>query len=143
MSIREIFAKQGESAFRQMETEHLLEVLRLKDHVISLGGGAILAEQNRRAIKTTGHTVVYLSAEPEVLHVRIIADPATAAQRPGLTHLGGSVDEVRSLLAHRQPLYRELKHIELDVNSAPTDTLVAQLKALLLASSNKQPTTDN
>jgi shikimate kinase len=143
MSIRDIFAKHGEPGFRQMETDHLLEMLRLEDHVISLGGGAVLAEQNRRAIKIAGHTVVYLSAEPEVLHRRIIADPATAAQRPGLTHLGGSVEEVRALLAHRQPLYRELKHIELDVNSAPTDTLIAQLKTLLLSSNTKQLTTDN
>jgi shikimate kinase len=131
MSIREIFAKQGEAGFRQMETQLLLEILQLKNHVISLGGGAILAEQNRQAIKSAGHTVVYLRAEPEVLHRRIIADPATAAQRPGLTHLAGNIDEVRQLLAYREPLYREVKNIELDVNSAPTEVLVAQLRLLL------------
>jgi shikimate kinase len=131
MSIREIFATQGEGGFRQMETQQLQGILQLKNHVISLGGGAILAEQNRQAIKSAGHVVIYLRAEPEVLHRRIIADPATAAQRPGLTHLGGSIDEVRQLLAYREPLYREVKNIELDVNSAPTEVLVAQLRSLL------------
>jgi len=131
MSIREIFSRHGEPAFRQMETEQLLEILRLNNHVISLGGGAVLAEPNRRAIQSAGHMVVYLRAEPEELHRRIAADPATAAQRPGLTHLGGSIDEVRQLLAYREPLYQEIKNIELDVNSAPTEVLVAQLRALL------------
>src|ERR1039458_30229 len=86
MSIREIFARHGEPTFRQMETERLLEVVQLQNHVISLGGGVVLAEQNRRATNSAGHTLVYLRADPEVLHRRIVADPATTAQRPGLTH---------------------------------------------------------
>lgn len=131
MSIREIFTRHGETGFRKMETQHLLDVVQLQSHVISLGGGAVLAEENRRAINSSKHHVVYLKATPEELHRRIVADPATAAQRPGLTHLGGSVDEVRTLLSKRESLYQELKTIELDVNSLPTDALVVQLHALL------------
>jgi shikimate kinase len=131
MSIRDIFSQHGESGFREIETERLLEVLRLKDHVISLGGGAVLAEENRRAIKAFDHDVVYLKATPEVLHQRIITDPATAASRPGLTPLGGSVEEVRALLALREPLYQELGKFELDVNTAHTDILITQLQELL------------
>jgi shikimate kinase len=131
MSIREIFAHHGESGFRKLETAHLLDVVRLQDHVLSLGGGAVLAEENRWAIKASEHVVVYLKADAETLHRRIVADPATAASRPGLTHLGGNVDEVRTLLAQREPLYQELKHIELDVNTTTTDTLITELKALL------------
>ena len=131
MSIREIFEKHGEPGFRKLESEHLPKVLRLQNHIISLGGGAVLAEENRREIKSAKHHVVYLKATPDELHRRIIADPATSSQRPGLTHLGGSVDEVRVLLAQREPLYQELKTIELDVNFLPTEMLVAQLQSLL------------
>jgi shikimate kinase len=131
MPIRDIFAQHGESGFRKMETQHLLDVIQLQNHVISLGGGAVLADENRLAIRSTNHHVVYLKATPEELHRRILADPATAAQRPGLTHLGGSVDEVRTLLAKRESLYQELKTIELDVNSLPADALVDRLQALL------------
>jgi shikimate kinase len=131
ISIRDIFARDGESGFRKMETQHLLGVIQLQNHVISLGGGAVLADENRRAIQAAKHHVVYLKATPEELHRRIAADPATAAQRPGLTHLGGSVDEVRDLLAKRESLYQELKTIELDVNSLPAEALVIQLQSLL------------
>jgi shikimate kinase len=95
--------------------------------VISLGGGAILAEANRRVIADSGHPVVYLKAEAEELHRRIVADPATAEQRPGLTYLGGSVEEVRQLLARRESLYQEVKTIQLEADKS-TDELIEQLK---------------
>jgi shikimate kinase len=127
-TIKQIFEESGESAFRELESQHLAEVVVLKDHVISLGGGAILAEKNRRLVVGSGHPVVYLKAEPEELHRRIVADPATAAQRPGLTYLGGSVEEVRALLARREALYQEVKTVELDA-AGSTDALVEQLKS--------------
>ncbi len=127
MSITEIFQQHGEAGFRQWETGQLFEVLLLRNHIISLGGGAVLAEENRHAIIKSRHLVIYLKASAEELHRRIIADPATAAQRPGLTHLGGSVEEVRELLAKREPIYQQVKTIELDVNSAPIKDLVKQL----------------
>jgi shikimate kinase len=129
MSIRDIFQQHGESVFRKWETEHLLEILPLDHHVISLGGGAVLAEENRRAIAKAGHVVIYLKATPEELHRRIAADPATAAQRPGLTRLGGTVEEVRELLAQREPIYQQVKTIQFDVTSTPADQLITQLLA--------------
>ena len=126
--IKEIFQNQGESGFRQWETKLLAELLLLKDHVISLGGGAVLAEENRNAIRQARHLIIYLKATPEELHRRIVADPATAAQRPGLTHLGGSIEEVRELLAKREPIYQQMKTIELDVSSAAVEELVRQLR---------------
>ena len=49
---------------------------------------------------------VWLKASPETLWERIVADTTTAARRPNLT-AGGGLDEVKSLLAKREPLYRE------------------------------------
>ena len=126
-SIRDIFTDEGEAGFRKRETQALRNVLEKVDHVISLGGGAVLAEQNRLAIKGSGHTVVYLRAGAEELHRRINADPTTAAQRPSLTKLGGSVEEVRSLLQQREPIYQQLKTTELNVESNDLPTLVWQL----------------
>ncbi len=131
MSIREIFARHGEAGFRRLETELLGEVIQLKDHVISLGGGAVLAEQNRLAISTAGHAVVYLRAAPEELHRRIVADPVTASQRPSLTRLAGTLEEIRELLAQREPIYQKMKTHELDVNSSDIEQLVMQLKQTL------------
>jgi shikimate kinase len=129
MSIRQIFEKHGEAHFRRLETEHLLALLRLKKHVISLGGGAVLADENRHAITNSGHSVVYLRADAEELHRRILADPITAEQRPGLTHLGGNIDEIRTLLAAREPIYEQLKTVELNVHRK---TILHLLEELLI-----------
>src|SRR6185436_8394699 len=59
-TIREIFEKQGEKAFRDLESTIVRDTLMLQEHVISLGGGALLREENRAALKASGHKVVYL-----------------------------------------------------------------------------------
>jgi shikimate kinase len=124
-SIKEIFETQGEADFRELEAQVVAEVCNLQDHVIALGGGAVLREENRKAIKAAGLKVIYLRCEAEELHKRIHADPATAATRPPLTHLGGSVEEIRALLAEREPVYRSVMTGELDVtNLSPQDAVV-------------------
>jgi shikimate kinase len=124
-NIREIFEAQGEEGFRDLEAEAVAEACKLTDHVIALGGGAVLREENRRAIKDAGLKVIYLRCEAEELHRRIHADPATAATRPSLTHLGGSIEEIRKLLAEREPVYRSVMTGELDItNLSPQDAVV-------------------
>jgi shikimate kinase len=58
----------------------------------------------RREMKAAG-PVVWLQASVGVLAARIEADPATAERRPDLA--GGGSGEIASLLAVREPLYRE------------------------------------
>src|SRR6187455_560447 len=92
-SIKAIFEEDGEPRFRELEAQAVREVCQLKENVISLGGGAILRDDNRSAIKASGHKVIYLRCEAPELHKRINADPQTAESRPSLTHLGGSIEE--------------------------------------------------
>ena len=130
-SIREIFQQHGEPYFRSVETTNLLEALQLKNHVISLGGGAVLAEENRNAIAVAGHPVVYLKADAAELHRRILADSITAEQRPSLTPLGGSVEEIRRLLETREPIYQAVKSAELNVQDKTIDEVVGELMRCL------------
>jgi shikimate kinase len=124
-SIREIFEGEGEVGFRDRESAVVRELAMLADHVVALGGGAVLREENRDAIRDGGHKVIYLRCEPEELQKRIHADPQTAAARPALTSLGGGIDEVRRLLAVREPIYRACMTAELDVTSlSPEDATV-------------------
>src|SRR4051812_10975902 len=95
-SIKDIFAQDGEPAFRDIEAAVVAEVCALNDHVIALGGGAVLREDNRAKIKGGGHKVIYMRCEPAVLYERIAADPTTGASRPNLTAAGG-LDEVTQL----------------------------------------------
>ncbi len=123
-SIREIFEQDGEAAFRDLESQVVRDVCPLQEHVISLGGGALGREENRAALKASGHKVVYLKCDPEVLHRRISEDPQSAADRPNLTAEGG-LEEVKALHEAREPIYRAAMTAELDVTHLePPDAVV-------------------
>ena len=130
-SIREIFEQDGESTFRDLEQAIVEELCRSTGQIVSLGGGAILREANRKAIRASSLKCVYLHCEPSVLHQRIHADPATAANRPALTHLGGGEDEIRKLLEIREPLYREVMDAEIDVTNLTPDEAIVFLTRLI------------
>jgi shikimate kinase len=135
-SIQQIFTESGEEAFRDLESAVVADLAVRDQHVIALGGGAILREQNRRAMAGRG-IVVWLQASPETLAARIAADPATAERRPNLTQDGG-LAEIRSLLDQRTPLYRQCADLALDAERlAPAD--LAREIARFLAQQNAQP----
>jgi shikimate kinase len=123
-NIKQIFESQGEAGFRELEVQAVAEACKLQDHVIALGGGAVLREENRKAIKDAKLKVIYLRCEPAELLKRIQADPATAATRPSLTQLGGGIEEMRKLLEEREPIYRSVMTGELDVTHlSPQDSV--------------------
>ncbi len=84
MKITEIFAREGESGFRKRERA-VLEALPSQRSVIALGGGAVVAEDNRRVLAEKG-VLVWLDARPETLVERI----GLAADRPLLAGLDRS-----------------------------------------------------
>ena len=125
MAIKDIFERQGEAAFRDLESQVVAEASALTDHVIALGGGAVLREANRNALKDAGLKLIYLRCEADELVRRIQADPGTAEARPDLTELGGGLAEVRQVLAEREPVYRSVMTAELDVTHlSPQDAVV-------------------
>lgn len=105
-SIREIFATEGEPAFRALEAHTIEQLSARTGYVIATGGGAILRESTRELLKARGF-VAWLTAAPETVLGRLRTDPTTGERRPNLTALS-SEDEVRALIAVREPLYREV-----------------------------------
>jgi len=71
-SIREIFAADGEPAFRQLEHEITAELLRGRDAVLALGGGGIEHPATRRALR--GRQVVYLQVGYDEAMARVCHD---------------------------------------------------------------------
>jgi shikimate kinase len=130
-TIKELFEQHGQEYFRQLESQALAHIAGLTNHVISLGGGVVLRETNRARIAVPGHHVIYLHADPEELHRRIKSDPATAVNRPNLTAMVGGIDEVRSLLTEREPIYRQVMTKELDVTKLSPQQVVAALVKML------------
>lgn len=57
--ITDIFAQDGEKAFRDLESQVILELSKQQNIILSTGGGAILREENVKALKECG-TVFFL-----------------------------------------------------------------------------------
>jgi shikimate kinase len=128
-SIRDIFAQGGEAAFRRLEADAVAEVARGTRQVISVGGGAVLSEDNRRTLRAAG-VRVWLTAPAEELYRRMRGDPRDARTRPALTGRGG-LDEVRHLLAEREPLYAELADHVVPTGQRSVEQVVEAILAAL------------
>jgi shikimate kinase len=128
-SIREIFEAEGEAGFRQREAEVIAEVAGRDNRVIAAGGGAILRSENVAALKKNGK-VVWLKATPEVLYQHIQADAQTTATRPNLT-AGGGLEEVKTVLEKRTPLYEAAADVTYDVTYLTVEDAAVRLAGVI------------
>lgn len=111
-SIAEVFAAEGEAGFRKRESQAVRDVVEKPPAVISVGGGAVLHQQNIDALQTIA-VLVWLTAPAEVLYQRISTDSATASSRPPLTQQLG-IEEVRRLLDERSPFYQRATDLQIE-----------------------------
>jgi shikimate kinase len=128
MSVADIFARHGEAAFRDWESDVLQGLVRRDRTVVALGGGVVLRAENRQAL--AGATVVWLAASPETLYRRIASDPATAARRPNLTEEGG-LSEMVKLVDQRKDFYRQCATLLVDTEGKTPDEVAAEILARL------------
>ena len=123
-TIADIFEQDGEPHFRRIESEVIAGLAPDTPAVISIGGGAVVSEHNRKRLKGLG-TVMWLQAAPEELHRRVAADSESAASRPALSTTD-ALTEVRTLLVQRSGWYEELADVEIQTTGrSPAD--VAQM----------------
>ena len=126
-TISQIFDEHGEARFRELEAEAVKKAMTIEEHVIALGGGAVLDANSRELLRNSKHKRLYLRCEPDELLKRIQNDPNSATNRPNLTDLAGGIDEIRQILADREPLYRQVMTAELDVTSLTPEEAVVRL----------------
>ncbi|MDB4867297.1 MAG: aroK, partial [Cohnella sp.] len=108
-SIPELFASDGEAAFRDWETRVIREVLAEDRQVVATGGGAVLREENRRAM-LAGGWVVALTADRDTLIGRVSCG-REAPNRPLLA--GDAAARVDALLGSRRNAY-DFAHAMID-----------------------------
>lgn len=125
VSIRQIFESEGESGFRARESAVITRLARMHKIVLALGGGAILREENRKAIMVAGPTV-WLWAEPEELYKRISDDPTTENSRPNLTADGG-FQEICSVLKQRAPIYQQCADAKIETDNKTPREIVDEI----------------
>lgn len=122
-----IFDIEGEAGFRAREAQVIAELCALEGIVLATGGGAVLAEENRRRIGARGK-VIYLHAKPGYLWQRVRHDrnrPLLATPNPQ--------KKLEDLYTERDPLYREVACIVLDTGKQSVQSLARHLLACLEA----------
>lgn len=118
-SIRSFFDREGEARFRDVEQSVIADLLqRTGDMVLATGGGVVLREANRQALRQQS-TVLYLRSTPEELFRRLRHD----TQRP-LLQVKDPLQKLRELYVQRDPLYRSTAHYTIEVGRPSVATLV-------------------
>ncbi len=101
MSIADIFARDGESCFRDLETSAVRLLGVMDNIVISCGGGAVLREENMSALRDHG-VMVCLTAKPEVVFKRV----SKTSNRP-LLKVKDPLKRIKELQEQRASYYRD------------------------------------
>lgn len=101
LSPEEIILTKGEEEFREIESNVLKEVCKTGGKVISLGGGAVLKEENRKYILQNS-TVIYVKRDLEKL---------SAEKRPISSKVG-----VQNIYKQRKHVYESIADFEVENN---------------------------
>lgn len=124
MSIPEIFARDGEPFFRRKESQVLSRLLDGAPCVLSTGGGAYMAEENRRMITERG-VAVWLKADLDLLWSRV----RHRSTRP-LLQTANPRETLRALVAERAPVYALA---DLTVEAEAANSVEASARKVLAA----------
>ncbi|WP_346292418.1 shikimate kinase [Sphaerothrix gracilis] len=135
-SIPEIFAAEGEAAFREIETQILSQVAPYTRLVIATGGGIVTRPKNWSYLHHG--IVVWLDVPLALLQARLQND----TQRP-LLQRADWIEHLQSLSQQRQPLYAQADvRVEITARQSPkTVADVALISVHQLILENPVPTT--
>ena len=126
-SIERIFEEDGETAFRDLETEVVRDLAAGPPCVVSLGGGAVMRTENREAIAAQG-LACWLQATPATIAERLQRDTARRSQRPDLTPVGG-MDEIELLLTQRSAVYQSCANFVVDTEGKSPQNVAEEILA--------------
>lgn len=132
-AVSRIFADDGESTFRVMETNALISLLAETRLVLALGGGTLETRANRDALAAAPQTcTVLLTAPFETLYGRCLQQIATAGEsslpaRPLL----GDREAAAARMARREANYRGTANLILDTTGQEPEESVDALLAML------------
>jgi shikimate kinase len=119
-TITDIFAKDGEPAFRKLEEQIVAELTGHERTVISTGGGLPVNPKNLISLKTHA-LVVCLWASPEKIWEHV----GNQTHRP-LLNTPDPKGKIRELLAAREPFYRQAD-VLLNTDSRPVREVAQQV----------------
>jgi len=125
-SVPDIFAQEGENAFREKERLALQEVAQFEDIVIGTGGGAPCFFDNMQQMNNAGITI-YLAPDNEILAYRLLK---SKTERPLIA--GKSREELLAFIAaaleKRAPFYEQSKIVIRGVNDVQPEEVLRLIK---------------
>ena len=125
VEISYIFEKEGESGFRERESDVICELSALEGAVIATGGGAILAKANRDCLAASG-VIVYLKTGVD----EQLRRTSRSRKRPLLNN-----DNPRKVLEQmasvRAPLYEEIADVSIDTSNQRVRTVARKVREVL------------
>ena len=116
-SISEIFSRDGELFFRDIETLILKELTGINKHVISTGGGIVTREENILHLRKIGF-IIWLKASPETIFKRV----NTETHRP-LLKVANPLEQIKRLMSQREQSYSKAD-ITIDTDGLEVDDIV-------------------
>jgi len=130
-SVPNIFAQEGEMAFRVKERQALVEVSQFEDIVIGTGGGAPCFFDNMKLMNDAGITI-YLAPDNETLAFRLLK---SKTERPLIA--GKSKEElqlfIKQALEKRSPFYEQSKIVIRGKNDVKPEEVLELINNYLIA----------
>lgn len=123
-SVADIFANEGEPAFRARERDACTALAAQNGLVIATGGGAVLFEENVTALAQNG-TIVFLRVSEQTVLKRLENDTS----RP-LLQRDDKDAAVHALMQRRTPLYEAAAHVTVDADG-DADAVVSAIETAL------------
>jgi len=117
--ITHIFKDMGESVFRKLESQALIESLEKKDAIISCGGGVVLDKANLDKLQDIGN-VILLTADPSTLAKRLEDD----SSRPLLNNCEKE-NKIIEILKQRSELYLLAADMVIDTTGLTKDEIAS------------------
>jgi shikimate kinase len=128
-TIPELFAEQGEDAFRTLEAQAIQAVCERRGLVVAVGGGAVVDPVNAARLRATA-AVVVLEATPADLAGRV-QGPSRAGKRPLLDDVEDLQARIEELARAREPAYAQVADVRVDTSGKPPEVVAAQVAAWL------------
>ncbi|MCG7921653.1 MAG: shikimate kinase AroK [Candidatus Thiodiazotropha lotti] len=122
VDIPTIFEFEGEQGFRLREQEVIDELTQREEVVLATGGGAVIKEQNRKVLSSRG-LVIYLHCTVEQQFERTHRDK----NRP-LLQTDDPMAKLKSLMAERDPLYRQTADLLISTEGRNTQAVVQDIR---------------
>jgi len=136
IKVTEIFEKNGEEYFRELETKQLTQFSKTENVIIALGGGALNSSKNYKIISESGK-LIYLKVTPEIIYKRIRKKTDRPLFKEFVLQENSKeafIEKIEGMLSEREKYYNKADII-FNVDNTPigktVDKLAKQISRLI------------